>query len=300
MIAFVAASPSIDRQHEIDALEPGTIHRPHSVVAVPGGKALNAARAANSLGGAVHAVALLGGHAGRWVADALAAEGIALDEVAGPGETRMALSVAADGPLTEFYEPAPEIGHGHWAALEAVVERVAHHARWVAISGSLPPGAPDDAYRRLAAVAHQGGARVALDARDNGLSEGLRAGPDFVKINQSEAAALGITTAQDLLLAAGGGDRAAAITHGADGLELALPDGTVKRARPPAIGRYPVGSGDATLGGFLTALDVGGDWIAALALATGAAAANAEIPGAGRLDGARAAALARDVRVIHA
>ncbi len=71
------------------------------------------------------------------------------------------------------------------------------------------------------------------------------------------------------------------------------------RATPPAIGRYPVGSGDATLGGFLTALDVGGDWAAALALAIGAAAANAEVPGAGRLDGARAAALARDVRVIH-
>jgi 1-phosphofructokinase family hexose kinase len=300
MIAFVAASPSIDRQHEIEALQPGTIHRPHRVVAVPGGKALNAARAANSLGGDVHAVALLGGHAGRWVADALGEEGISLDQVDGPGETRMALSVAAQGPLTEFYEPAPEIGPGHWTALERAVERVAHQARWVAISGSLPPGAPNDAYRRLAAVAHRGGARVALDARDNGLTEGLRAGPDFVKVNAHEAAALGIDTALDLLVAAGGGDRAAAITHGADGLELALPDGTVKRATPPAIGRYPVGSGDATLGGFLTALDVGGDWIAALALATGAAAANAEIPGAGRLDGARAAALARDVRVVHA
>ena len=28
MIAFVAASPSIDRQHEVEALEPGAIHRP--------------------------------------------------------------------------------------------------------------------------------------------------------------------------------------------------------------------------------------------------------------------------------
>ncbi len=300
MIAFVAATPSIDRQHEIDALQPGTIHRPHSVVAVAGGKALNAARAANRLGGAVHAIALLGGHAGRWVADALAEEGITLDQVDGPGETRMALSVAADGPLTEFYEPAPEIGPGHWAALEREVERVAHYARWVAIAGSLPPGAPQDAYRRLAAAAHHGGAKVALDARDNGLTEGLRAGPDFVKVNTHEAAAVGIDTAQELLVAAGGGDRAAAITHGADGMELAIADGTVLRAAPPALGRYPVGSGDAALGGFLTALDVGGDWRAALSLATGAAAANAELPGAGRLDGARAAALARDVRVVHA
>ena len=58
------------------------------------------------------------------------------------------------------------------------------------------------------------------------------------------------------------------------------------------LGRYPVGSGDAALGGFLTALDAGGSLDAALALATGAAAANAEVPGAGRLDGARAGELA--------
>ena len=68
VIAFVAASPSIDRLHVVDALRPGEIHRPERVVAVAGGKALNAARAAHALGADVHAVALLGGHTGRWVA----------------------------------------------------------------------------------------------------------------------------------------------------------------------------------------------------------------------------------------
>jgi 1-phosphofructokinase family hexose kinase len=296
MIAFVAGSPSIDRQHEIEELRPGTIHRPHGVVAVAGGKALNAARAANHLGADVKAVALLGGHTGRWVADALAEEGIALDVVDGPGETRMALSVhAPDEPLTEFYEPAPEIEPAHWEALEAAVERAATTAHWIAISGSLPPGAPADAYTRLAHAARAGGAWVALDARGDGLFGGLHAGPDFVKVNASEAAELGYATAQALREAAGGS--AAAITHGTDGIELATTT-DVLRAVPPVHGRFPVGSGDAALGGFLTALDVGGSWPAALALATAAGAANAEVPGAGRLDGARAAALARDVRVV--
>jgi 1-phosphofructokinase family hexose kinase len=295
MIVFVAGSPSIDRQHEIDELRPGSIHRPHRVVAVAGGKALNAARAANHLGAEVKAVALLGGHAGRWVADALAREGVALNVVDGPGETRMALSVHAGGPLTEFYEPAPQIEPEHWDALEAAVERAASSAHWIAISGSLPPGAPPDAYTRLTHAARAGGARVALDARGDGLWGGLHAGPDFVKVNAHEAAELGYTTARALRDAAGG--VAAAITHGADGMELATAD-TLLRAMPPVRGQYPVGSGDAALGGFLTALDVGGGWPAAVALATAAAAANAETPGAGRLDGARAAALARDVRVV--
>jgi 1-phosphofructokinase len=293
MILFVAGSPSIDRTHEVDALEPGSIHRPTRVVAVAGGKALNAARAAHTLGAEVRAVALLGGHAGRWIADALAREGLDHEIVDGPGESRMALSVSAGEALTEFYEPPPPIALEHWDALEAAVAGTA--ANWVALSGSLPPGAPEDAYARLAGAARRAGAHVALDARGDGLFAGLHASPDFVKVNASEAGELGYASADALRTAAGAAG--AAITHGIDGIELATAT-AVLRAAPPARGRFPVGSGDAALGGFLTALDAGGDWSAALALATGAAAANAEQPGAGRLDAARALALAREVQVV--
>ena len=64
------------------------------------------------------------------------------------------------------------------------------------------------------------------------------------------------------------------------------------RAAPPVTGAYPVGCGDAALAGMVTALDIGGGWTAALALGVGASAAAAEVPGAGRLDGARARELA--------
>jgi 1-phosphofructokinase family hexose kinase len=297
VIAFVAASPSIDRLVEVDVVRVGEIHRPRRVVAVAGGKGLNAARAAHSLGADVVAVALLGGHAGRWVADELQAEGVAVEVVSCPGETRTSLSAAPDGggPLTEFYEPAPAVDEVLWRELEAAVERVAADVRWVAVAGSLPPGAPRDAYARLARAARRAGARVALDARGEGLAAGLAAEPDFVKVNAAEAAELGVADAAGLRAAAGGGDRAAAITYGAEGMELALPHGRIRSAVPPAMGNYPVGSGDAALGGFLAALDAGGDWDAALALASGAAAANAEEPGAGRLDGFRAYDLSRIV-----
>jgi 1-phosphofructokinase family hexose kinase len=297
VIAFVSASPSIDRLIEVDEVRVGTIHRPRRVVAVPGGKGLNAARAAHALGARTVAVALLGGHSGAWLAQELRAEGVAVEVVEGPGESRVSLSVAphGGGELTEFYEPAPAVDEGDWAGLELAVERVARDARWVAISGSLPPGAPSGAYARLSEAARRAGALVALDARDDGLAAGLRARPDFVKVNAAEAAELGLPDAAALREAAGG-NAAAAVTHGADGMELSLPDGRELRAAPPALGGYPVGSGDAALGGFLAALDAGGSWEAALAMACGAAAANAEQPGAGRLDGARAHALALAVR----
>lgn len=280
MIAFVAASPSIDRLHVVEALRPGEIHRPEHVVAVAGGKALNAARAAHALGADVHAVALLGGHAGRWVADALEEEGVTCDAVPGPGETRFCLSVSDGGALTEFYERGPAVTAEHWAALEAATARIAAGARWVGVAGSLPHGAPADVPARLLRVARAAGARVALDVSGDALRLGLEARPDFVKVNAEEAAQLGIGEVAALRDAAGGG--AAAITRGVDGMELATEDG-VLHAAPPRLGPYPVGSGDAAFGGFLAELDAGGTWAEALYGAASAASANAQVPGAGRL-----------------
>jgi 1-phosphofructokinase family hexose kinase len=280
VIAFVAASPSIDRLHIVAALRPGEIHRPERVVAVPGGKALNAARAAHALGADVHAIELLGGHTGRWVADALEEEGVTCDAVAGPGETRICVSVSDGGALTEFYEAGPELRPEHWAALEAAAAEVAARASWVGVAGSLPPGAPADGPARLLRVAREAGARVALDVSGEALRLGLAAGPDFVKVNAEEAEELGISSAE--ALRDRGGAVAAAVTHGADGMELATSEGTL-RAAPPQLGSYPVGSGDSALGGFLAALDGGAAWPEALERAVEAAAANAQVPGAGRL-----------------
>ena len=105
MILCVAANPSVDRLLSVDRLIPGSIHRPSESAQVAGGKGLNVARAAHALGGRVTAAALLGGHAGRWVADQLERDGVRLEAAWAAPETRSSLSVAGhpDG-LTEFYE----------------------------------------------------------------------------------------------------------------------------------------------------------------------------------------------------
>jgi fructose-1-phosphate kinase PfkB-like protein len=92
-------------------------------------------------------------------------------------------------------------------------------------------------------------------------------------------------------------DAAAIVTRGADGAVVSTPDGSVVRARLYERGPFPVGSGDAFLGGLVTALERGDGWREALALALGAAAANAEVPGAGRLHAGRARELAGRARV---
>ena len=99
---------------------------------------------------------------------------------------------------------------------------------------------------------------------------------------------------------AGGDGHAGIVTRGAGGVMLAAPDGTLYEGVLYVRGRYPVGSGDAFLAGLVTALDRGAPWEDALRLALGAGAANAELPGAARLDPTRAAALTEraEVRVL--
>lgn len=303
MILCVAANPSIDKLFEVERVTPGAIHRPDAFVQVPGGKGLNVARAAHSLGAQVHATGILGGHAGRWLAEALAAEGVQGTFAWIDGETRASLSVAdrATGGLTEFYERGDDIGPGGWDQLEETVRSALPGRAWMTMSGNLPPGAPDDGYARLIAIAHQAGVSTALDARERALAEGLDARPDVVKVNDEEAGWLlgtEIASPRDAARAAEAiagrvGDAGAGIvTRGADGALIAGASATTLRARLYAKGPYPVGSGDSFLGGLVTALDRGDGWPDAIAIALGAAAANAEMPGAGRLDPARAAELA--------
>ncbi|HET7868952.1 MAG TPA: PfkB family carbohydrate kinase, partial [Actinomycetota bacterium] len=65
----------MDKLFEVDRVVVGAIHRPTGFVQVPGGKGLNVARSAHALGAEVTATGVLAGHAGRWIEEALAAEG---------------------------------------------------------------------------------------------------------------------------------------------------------------------------------------------------------------------------------
>ena len=225
------------------------------------------------------------------------------------GENRSSLSVAdrETGGLTEFYEHGSEVPSSAWAELAEATAGLFEGASWLTISGSVPPGVDDTAYRDLVAEARASDVRVALDAEGDRLRLALDAHPDVVKVNASEASGLlGVPTARrdDALVAAqklrelaGGEGHVGIVTRGADGVVLAAPDGALYEGVLYVRGRYPVGSGDAFLAGLVVALDGGAGWGGALRLALGAATANAELPGAGRLDPSRAEALAEQATV---
>jgi 1-phosphofructokinase family hexose kinase len=312
VIVCVAANPSIDKLFEVERLVAGGIHRPLGFVQTAGGKGLNAARAAHRLGGDVRVVAILRGHAGRWLEESLQAAGISGAFVWTHGENRSSLSVASRsaGNLTEFYEHGPVTPEAAWIELSEAASRLFSPGGWLTISGSIPPGLSDDGYRDLVAEARAAGMQVALDAEGEPLRLAVEAGPEIVKVNAAEATGLLGRSAEapDDALAActrprelvGGDGHAGIVTRGADGLTAVASDGTRYEGVLYERGRYPVGSGDAFLGGLVVGLERGDPWPDALRLALGAAAANAELPGAGALDAARANALATraEIRVL--
>jgi 1-phosphofructokinase family hexose kinase len=312
VIVCLAANPSIDKLFEVEEVTPGQIHRPGGFVQVAGGKGLNVARAVASLGADVVAVALLRGHAGKWIEEALAAEGVRSRIVWTHGENRSALSVAdrETGGLTEFYENGSDVPSSAWPELAHAAEdevRAAGAGSWFTISGSVPKGIPLYAYRELIPPAHEAGARVAIDAHGEPLGSALTAGPDLVKVNAFEAStALGskidsalqaADAATEFRRTVGGDDHGAVVTKGGAGALMAAPDGTRWQGGVDAIGDYPVGSGDSFLAGFVVALDRGSDWKDAFRLALGAAAANALMPGAGRFERSQAESFAAEARL---
>ncbi len=300
----VAPNPSVDRLLEVEELRHGQIHRPVAVTVVPGGKGFNVARSAAALGAPVTALGLLGGHAGRWIQEGLAAEGVTLMAAWRTGETRTCTSILdrSDESMTELYESGDPILRAEWDALiTALVDGLSDEdIGLVTVSGSLPPGAPDDGLAQIVQVAKSAGKKVAVDGHGPTLVRALGARPWLVKVNVDEArAALDAfapatreaapprtpLSGEDAVrgLVAAGAD-VAIVTAGDAGSVASTEDGSLIWVRPPIRGRYPVGSGDALLAGFAVAVLRGDDLRRAVLRGTAAAAASALVPGAGRLD----------------
>jgi len=303
-LLFIAANPSIDRLYEVDRFAPGEIHRPQRSVAVAGGKGLNAARAAATLGGSVIVVGIVAGRAGDWIEERLAELGIESRLARGTGETRTCFSVLdrSSGVMTEIYERGEPIGATAWDSLEAIVwaELERGDVAAVSLSGSLLPGAPPDGFARIARIALASSRTVPVLADTYGpaLPALLGERPAILKVNAAEAGEASGVSVADAQSAASAGrilrDAGAAcviVTVGPAGAVVVGADDPIQLIPPDLRGAYPVGSGDAFLGGLAIAVARGESMVEAARLGLAAGIANALVPGAGELDPASIAGI---------
>jgi len=303
MISALALSPSLDVTYVVDALE--GIQRPREVRRVGGGKALNAARAAATLGARTAAVAVLAGGSGEDVAAGARADGVDLHVVPGTHPTRTCVSVLAaeTGALTEIYESAVPVEPDTLdRAVGLALDLAARDSGWWLLSGGLPGTIAPSVVGTVVGRLRAAGASVAVDSHGPALTGAVGEGPDLVKVNRAEAAELlGVPVdTPGPGLVTGLRDRSGGLVVVTDGAEGAwASDGTsVLRVRLEGhVGRFPVGSGDSFLGGMLVALDAGASLAEAVALGAAAGTANAQVPGAAVLDADLARRLVGEVEV---
>ncbi len=276
-------------------MEPHRRHHLTAVLALAGGKGINAARVLRRLGGRPVVLGFTAGHNGRFIEQSVRAEGISARWVRlAEGESRTCLSVLHGGSApTELNEVGPKVGAKDISRLLGVYRRELKGARLAILSGSLPPGVPAGIYARLIRLAKAARRPIFLDASAAALRLGLAAGPDLVKLNEEEALSVGLGPRR--LLPKGETD--IVVTLGAQGAVGRL-GGALIRCVPPRVKALsPVGCGDTFMAGLAWSLARGSDPAAALSYATALATASAMVLGAGVFRKGDLAGVLRRVRV---
>lgn len=290
MILTVTLNPAVDRTIWVNGLVPGGLHRVQRSTMDAGGKGINVSRALRGLGGATEVVALLGGRTGEAIRRALESEGLSGEYLTVEGESRTNIKVVESptGRLTEFNEAGPILGPDGLDQVAEAIARRLEGAKWLVLSGSLPPGAPSQAYQRLIEAARRSrpGVPVALDASGDALRLGLRAAPDLIKPNRDEMEELLGRSLPDVEackkavaeVRAWGVGRVV-LSLGAEGALFAAAEGCYWAKSKPIDVASPTGCGDTLLAATLYALSQGKPWDECAGFAVAAATAAAMLPG---------------------
>jgi 1-phosphofructokinase family hexose kinase len=313
---LLVATPNLtaDRTIRLPELLPGAVLRPEAAVVTAGGKGLNVARVLASLGTPAELVGFMPADDIDVMTRLFSLEPVTLHPIATPGRARVATILIEDSRrVTVLNEPGPVISAAAWREYEDHVASTltggAH--RTLVCSGSLPPGAPDDAYGRLCQIAHSVGVYSVVDAARGALAAALAARPDIVTPNLAEAegilagreveavddaradvAARALDAVRALCTA---GARTAVVTAGSAG--AAYGDAATVVWLPAVAVEVvsPIGAGDSFVGGFVHAMESGCNPLECVAAGLATATASCEQELAGGVDPRRAQQLLAQV-----
>jgi 1-phosphofructokinase len=299
VIITVTPNPSIDRTVTLGTpLTRGAVHRVTSATVEPGGKGVNVARALTLAG--LDALAVLPAADADPIVAALQSSGVMFRCVPVTGVVRTNLAITeSDGTTTKLNEPGAALDDSARNALTRAVVEAAAHASWVVLSGSLPPGVPDDWYAEVVAILAPAACRIAVDTSERPLDALAasfgRAAPDVIKPNAEELAGLVGASPEELERAAAAGDpepvvvaarqlidrgaNAILVTLGAAGAVLVDQTGSWMATPPPIAPRSTVGAGDSALAGYLRAEVGGAEPPQRLQMAVAYGSAAAALPG---------------------
>ena len=281
----ITPNPALDRTLTVPGFTPGGISRTGDVLLAAGGKGLNVARAARTLGVEVWCLGILAGHTGRLFADLAEDEGLPSAWTWGDGETRVCTIIVSEDGATVVNEQGLPLHPELWQRFTADVLAHTDEVDVVCVSGSYPPGISAENVAQWFRALADSGKHVWIDSSGMALGAALETSGINIKVNGDEiGAALGcsasdVTSAADAAFQArqrtGG---AVVVTLGKLGAVMVTAEGRYT-AHPPDIPiTSDVGSGDS----FLAALAISGATPEGLRRAVAAGTANALSVGGGQ------------------
>lgn len=191
MITTITLNPCLDTTLYVEQLVPDDSNRVIRVQKDPGGKGLNVSRFLHKLGKRVSTLTFFGGHTGEEVEALLKQEGVFPFTVRLSNDTRNNISIIDMKTLTQtrFNQTGPFVSEGEYNSFSSMVEQLGDNANIVVLSGSLPPGVPENAYRDMIQMLKliNPKIRIILDTDKSPLKLGIEAHPFMVKPNLHEA-----------------------------------------------------------------------------------------------------------------
>jgi 1-phosphofructokinase family hexose kinase len=262
-VVTVTLNPAIDQTLTIPGFAAGRVNRVAQTRFHAGGKGVNVACVLADLGVEVVATGFLGASNPELFEETFRRKGITDRFLRLDGATRVGIKVVdpetqqtTDIDFSGLVPQQEEIDR-----LVAQVSELAEPGRWFVLSGSVPPGAPEDIYATLIDAVHSRGGRVVLDTSGRPLREALRQGPEVIKPNVDELSELfgraletpeAVRDSAALLIERG--VRRVVVSMGGAGAVFVDPERALL-ARPPRVEvRSTVGAGDAMVGGIVAAM----------------------------------------------
>lgn len=294
MIVTVVPNPALDKTIVLPDFSLGAIHRAREVLVQAGGKGFNVARTLRTLGVQGLVIGPAGGFAGQHLLALAHQEGLQVDMPEVAAELRTCLTVVdptANYRQTEVYEQGAPLTRAEWGTVVHRVASALGQASFLVISGSFPPGVPEDALLMLLQQAQTASIPVLLDTHGAQLPAALAYHPALLKINQFEASELlGYPLTNSLQALEGAielqrrGAREVVISLGKAGVVGCTAAGQHFGWTAPTVSALSsTGSGDCLLGGIAAGLMRGQDLIQSARLGVAAGAANTLHIGAGHL-----------------
>ena len=265
-IVTVTFSPCIDKSTSVSCLIPEKKLRCTAPGLEPGGGGINVARAIKKLGGEAIAVYPAGGYTGKFFNQLVVSEKISPVIIEMAEETRENIIILDESTQQQyrFGLPGSPMQEKEWQQVIDRVQEIEEPA-FIVVSGSLPPGVPDDILARLSHIARKKNSKFIADVPGNALQLAIKEGVYLIKPNLGELSAL---AGKDHLLSAeipvvarkliaDGNCEVVVVSMGPSGALLVTKDFTKAISAPTVKRRSTVGAGDSMVAGIIYFLATG-------------------------------------------